>query len=275
MKSNRSKARQNLLVSTANTALERGLITLACESVAEAAFEYELAGLPIVAHCRDIGFDEISMHAICCPTERGRAGSTYCGYAWRVWRGRRHGIPGTAHRQIFSIHRQLPRIERGDCQTCIGHGLALGVWHEADEAWLRFLSRMRARVRQVAVGAVSVVSDSPLLPTTSPLARVRSVDKNKFQKQGYEWFMGGRGFSLTSPTTLTRPPAVPVARLIFVRDKSWPRFRFPLHPPSRASERQLSFFVPGASIRKTRIETDVTGAQPVATLPIMLALTAY
>jgi hypothetical protein len=72
MISTRVKIRENLLVSAVNIALERELITLACEPVVAATFEYELGGLPILAHVSDIGYDEVSLHINCCPTELGR-----------------------------------------------------------------------------------------------------------------------------------------------------------------------------------------------------------
>jgi hypothetical protein len=85
MKSNKSVARQNLLVSIVNVALKRRLIVLDCEPTKETTFEFELAGLPVIASCRDIGFDEISVHAICCPTELGRraGAAVFWGYEWR------------------------------------------------------------------------------------------------------------------------------------------------------------------------------------------------
>jgi hypothetical protein len=70
--STRAKARQNLLVASINTALERGLITLECEPFESATFEFELAGLPVIARVHDIGFDEVSVKTIVNPTKLGR-----------------------------------------------------------------------------------------------------------------------------------------------------------------------------------------------------------
>jgi hypothetical protein len=72
MESMRSRARINLMVSAVNVALERKLITLEREPAPTIAFEYELAGMPVLAHIRDAGFDEVRFNVICCPTEMGR-----------------------------------------------------------------------------------------------------------------------------------------------------------------------------------------------------------
>ena len=55
----RGTARQNLLVATVNVALERQLITLDCQPFKAARFEFELAGLPVLAHVSDGSFDEV------------------------------------------------------------------------------------------------------------------------------------------------------------------------------------------------------------------------
>ncbi len=68
----RATARQNLLVATINTALERGLIMLACEPVESATFEFNLGPYPVIARVNDAGFDEVSIKAIVNPTELGR-----------------------------------------------------------------------------------------------------------------------------------------------------------------------------------------------------------
>lgn len=68
----RAIARQNLLVATINTALERQLITLECKPFESTTFEFELAGMPVIARVHDISFDEISVKAVVCPTELGR-----------------------------------------------------------------------------------------------------------------------------------------------------------------------------------------------------------
>ena len=70
--STRARARQNLQAATVNAALERGLITLECEPVEPATFAFELAGLPVLAHVHEAGFDEVSVKAIVAPTRLGR-----------------------------------------------------------------------------------------------------------------------------------------------------------------------------------------------------------
>lgn len=70
--STRARARQNLLVAAINTALERKLITLECEPVTSAVFEFNLGPYPVIASVADIGFDEVSIHAIAQPTLQGR-----------------------------------------------------------------------------------------------------------------------------------------------------------------------------------------------------------
>jgi hypothetical protein len=66
------KARQNLVVATVNAALERRLITLDCQPIEDTTFEFELAGLPVLASVTDIGFGEVSVKALVAPTELGR-----------------------------------------------------------------------------------------------------------------------------------------------------------------------------------------------------------
>jgi hypothetical protein len=68
----RSMARQNLLVASVNAAIEQGLITLECEPVMEAAFEFDIGGYPALASIDDAGFDEVAIKAIVCPTKLGR-----------------------------------------------------------------------------------------------------------------------------------------------------------------------------------------------------------
>jgi len=68
----RDKARQNLLVGTINVALDRRLMTLDCDPIEDATFEFELVGLLVRAHLRGVGFDEIDVTIIVCPTELGR-----------------------------------------------------------------------------------------------------------------------------------------------------------------------------------------------------------
>jgi hypothetical protein len=70
--STRTRANQNLLVAGVNAALERGLITLECEPVARAVFEFNLGAYPVIAFIGDAGFGEVAIHAIANPTELGR-----------------------------------------------------------------------------------------------------------------------------------------------------------------------------------------------------------
>ncbi len=72
MESTRTRARINLMASAVNTALTRDLITLECAPARSAAFEYELAGMPVLVHIRDAGFDEVRFNVMCCPIEMGR-----------------------------------------------------------------------------------------------------------------------------------------------------------------------------------------------------------
>jgi hypothetical protein len=46
-------------VATVNVALERQLITLDCQPFKAARFEFELAGLPVLAHVSDSSSDEV------------------------------------------------------------------------------------------------------------------------------------------------------------------------------------------------------------------------
>ena len=61
---------------TVNVALQRCLITLDCQPIQEATFEFVLAEqsvrLPVIAHVRDAGYDEVNIKAIVCPTASGR-----------------------------------------------------------------------------------------------------------------------------------------------------------------------------------------------------------
>jgi hypothetical protein len=68
----RAMAGQNLIVASVNTALTRRLIALECELATQAKFEFTLDGHPVIAYVNDAGFDEVSVRAICCPTELGR-----------------------------------------------------------------------------------------------------------------------------------------------------------------------------------------------------------
>jgi hypothetical protein len=71
IKSNALRARQNLLVAALNTALARRLITLECEPVEEAIFEFALDGHPVIAYIKDAGYDEVTVHVTCRPTDLG------------------------------------------------------------------------------------------------------------------------------------------------------------------------------------------------------------
>ena len=68
----RDKARQNLVVRAINVVLERRLMTLDRHPIEDTTFEFELVGLPVIASVCDIGFDEVSVKAIICPTTLGR-----------------------------------------------------------------------------------------------------------------------------------------------------------------------------------------------------------
>jgi hypothetical protein len=98
--SHRATVRQNLLVATVNTALERGLIALECEPVTSAVFEFNVETYPVIASVADAGFDEVAIHAIVNPTDLGRQ-TAQCAvlYEWRrfgeattfAWLERRSG----------------------------------------------------------------------------------------------------------------------------------------------------------------------------------------
>jgi hypothetical protein len=68
----RNSARKNLLVTAVNVALSRGLITLDGTPFENVTFEFELAGLPVLACVCDAGCNELSIHTIVCPTELGK-----------------------------------------------------------------------------------------------------------------------------------------------------------------------------------------------------------
>ena len=68
----RASARQNLLVAAVNVALERGLVTLGCETVTKAVFDFTLGGHPVLAFVSDVGFDEVAVYVTYCPTKLGR-----------------------------------------------------------------------------------------------------------------------------------------------------------------------------------------------------------
>ncbi len=82
--STRAIAGQNLIVAAVNEALTRRLITLECELATQATFEFTLAGHPVIAYVNDAGFDEVSVHATCCPTKLGREFiESAISYEWR------------------------------------------------------------------------------------------------------------------------------------------------------------------------------------------------
>lgn len=91
MKSARQQARQNLLVATVNAALKQKLITLQCEPVTSAVFEFTLAGYPVIAAVSDAGFDEVAIKAIVGPTAMGRK-FVRCSVRYEF---RRHGEAAT------------------------------------------------------------------------------------------------------------------------------------------------------------------------------------
>jgi hypothetical protein len=68
----RTRAKQNLLVASVNTALERHLLTLQCEPVARTIFEFNIGAYPVIAFVADGGFSTAAVHAIAKPTELGR-----------------------------------------------------------------------------------------------------------------------------------------------------------------------------------------------------------
>jgi hypothetical protein len=84
-KGTRAMAKQNLLVAAIHVALTRRLIALECELVTPATFEFMLDGYPVIAYVNDAGFDEVKVHAICCPTEQGRK-SIHCVILHDGWR---------------------------------------------------------------------------------------------------------------------------------------------------------------------------------------------
>lgn len=87
MKSNdRDKACQNVMAAVADAALARGMITLegGGRLCSEAVFEFELAGLPVLARCQSVaGSSKIAMFAICCPTEMGREDEKWIDGSWQ------------------------------------------------------------------------------------------------------------------------------------------------------------------------------------------------
>lgn len=68
----KAKAREALLVSAINTALERGLIELeSSDSVKKGSFEFQLGGLPVLAYVSSSDY-EIWVQVMVDPTELGR-----------------------------------------------------------------------------------------------------------------------------------------------------------------------------------------------------------
>jgi hypothetical protein len=68
----RNSARQNLLTAALNVAIQRGLLTLDDTPFENVTFEFEIAGLPVLACIGDSGCTELSVHTIVCPTELGK-----------------------------------------------------------------------------------------------------------------------------------------------------------------------------------------------------------
>jgi hypothetical protein len=60
----RRRAWQNLLMATVNAALGRRLITLDRQPFDDTSFEFEPAGLPVLAHVRGTGVGEVKIDAI-------------------------------------------------------------------------------------------------------------------------------------------------------------------------------------------------------------------
>jgi hypothetical protein len=85
--SNRTLARQNLLVATVNKALEMRLFTLdAGKKIEPSFFDLTIGGYPVKAYVNDAGFDEVLVEAVVCPT------TDKPNYVWRFvdreWRKR-------------------------------------------------------------------------------------------------------------------------------------------------------------------------------------------
>jgi hypothetical protein len=72
MKSQRQRARQNLLMAAVNVALERGLIPLDGQPPALALFEFEIMGEPALASVRDGRYGELKVQVMVRPNDRGR-----------------------------------------------------------------------------------------------------------------------------------------------------------------------------------------------------------
>lgn len=100
MMSVRAKVRQNAVVTVVNTALERRLFMLECQPFEPATFELMIGPYPSIANVHDIGFEEVAIKLMCCPTDLGRkvvGSSIMCG--WRpfsqavadAWMERRTG----------------------------------------------------------------------------------------------------------------------------------------------------------------------------------------
>lgn len=68
----RNRVRRNLHVAAINEGLHHGLFTLAPGPVDATPFEFTLAGLPVLAHARDWGCDEVVLRIAVCPTAKGR-----------------------------------------------------------------------------------------------------------------------------------------------------------------------------------------------------------
>lgn len=68
----RSRVRRNLHVAAINEGLRRRLFTLAPGPVDATPFEFTLAGLPVLTHAWDWGYDEVGLRIAVCPTALGR-----------------------------------------------------------------------------------------------------------------------------------------------------------------------------------------------------------
>lgn len=68
----RNRVRRNLHVAAINEGLLGRLFTLAPGPVNDTVFEFKLAGLPVIAHAWDWGFDEVGLRINVCPTPLGR-----------------------------------------------------------------------------------------------------------------------------------------------------------------------------------------------------------
>lgn len=107
-KSARVRAWRNVVVSAINAALEQGVFTLEPGPVDERVYAFEIAGLPAVAQCRDVGWDEVSVHAAVNPPP-----------------GKEHAVGAIGGRfytgDVFA-HAYLERLKGRYIQTSCGIG---------------------------------------------------------------------------------------------------------------------------------------------------------